>query len=340
MRASSAAAQLKDIVGKKTCPGCLVLTSSDRTRRERALAYVLENAAGRPAKPPSFAFGDQGRQTIQGFLAECAEPSLFEPTRFGVIRSIERAKAVECEPISALIAKQLAGVHLIVLGESLPNSPNFKKALDKHAVHVAFEDLKGAEISRWVEKELRYAGAAQAPDQVIAEIIAVGGEDPDAIARLVEKLSLFVDGSQPSVADVRAIDPGRSAASDFALADALVGPKRANAEVLCQQLLSQGSSPFMLIGLLAKTFTTLYRIRAALDRGQGQQEIRNDLGTSPWLFSKYLPLAKQLSLPQLAARLDALLEADFRMKDRSLGASALFSSLASDFSPSSRSPFT
>jgi len=205
---------------------------------------------------------------------------------------------------------------------------------------VAFEELKGAEISRWVEKELRYAGAAQAPDQVIAEIIAVGGEDPDAIARLVEKLSLFVDGSQPSVADVRAIDPGRSAASDFALADALVGPKRANAEVLCQQLLSQGSSPFMLIGLLAKTFTTLYRIRAALDRGQGQQEIRNDLGTSPWLFSKYLPLAKQLSLPQLAARLDALLEADFRMKARSLGASALFSSLASDFSPSSRSPFT
>ena len=336
MRASSAAAHLKDIVSKKVCPGCIVVTSSDRIRRERALSFLLEHFTDKKYKPSSFTFGDQGRTTIQSFLADCAEPSLFEPTRFAVIKGVEKAKAADLEPISALIAKQVPGIHLFIIGQALPNSPNFKKGLDKHATVVAFEDLKGAELTRWVEKELRTSGVTNTPDDVVELVLSLAGDEPDAIARLVEKFSLYLDGATPSSSSLRELEPGRSVASDFELADALVSPKRANTEVLIQQLLSQGSSPFMLMGLLTKTFTTLYRIRAALDRGQSQQELRNDLGISPWLLTKYLPLAKQLSTTQISERIDALLETDFRLKDRSLGPAALLSSLANSCAPERR----
>ena len=328
MRASSAAAKLKEIVGTKSCPNCLVLTSPDRTRRERALAYVLSHFAAAGAKPSSFSFGEQGRVTIQSFLADCAEPSLFEPVRFCVIRAIEKAKAAELEPLSAILAKKLPSVHFFIIGEGLPNAGNFKKALEKNATHVSFEDLKGAELSRWVEKELRSNEIAQAPDDVVELIVSVAGDDPDSISKLIEKFSLYLDGAAPSAAGLRELEPGRSVASDFELADALLSPKRANTEALIQQLIAQGSSPFMLIGLLTKTFSTLYRIRAALDRGQSQNDLRADLGISPWLLSKYLPLAKQLSAQQIMRRLEALLETDFRLKDRSLGPASLFSSLA------------
>jgi DNA polymerase III delta subunit len=333
MRASSAAAQLKDIVSKKSCPGCLVLTSSDRTRRERALAYVLDNCNSSGSKPATFSFGEQGRVSIQSFLANCAAPSLFDPVRFAVLRSIEKAKAAELEPVSALLAKKVEGLHLIMIGEGLPNSGNFKKAIDSFATHVAFAELKGAELSRWVERELRNSDVPDAPDDVVESIISVAGDDPDAVARLIEKFSLYLDGAAPTTSTLRELEPGRALASDFELADALLSPKRANTEVLIQQLLSQGSSPFMLLGLLTKTFSTLLRIRAALDRGQGQQELREDLGISPWLLSKYLPLAKKLSADEISDRLEALLKTDFRMKDRSLGPAALLSSLASATAP-------
>jgi DNA polymerase III delta subunit len=84
----------------------------------------------------------------------------------------------------------------------------------------------------------------------------------------------------------------------------------------------------MLIGLLAKTFTTLYRIRALLDRGVQTQAIRTDLGITPWLFNKYLPAAQKLPLARIEKHLNALLKADFSLKDKSLGPAATFSQLA------------
>lgn len=333
MRASSAASRLKEIVSQTSCPGCLVITSADRTRRERALKYLLERLTENKLKPSSFTFGDQGRTTIQSFLANAAELSLFEPVRCVVIRGIEKAKAAELEPISLLASKNLAGLHLILIGESLPNSPNFKKAIEKHGTLVQFEDLKGAELSRWIEKELRSSGVAQAPDEIASLVLSLAGDDVDAISRLVEKLSLYLDGSPPTAAALRELEPGRSVASDFELAEALLNPKRAATEVLIQQLLAQGSSPFMLMGLLTKTFSTLYRIRAALDRGQSQHDLKTSLGISPWLLSKYLPLARQLPLSEIARRIEALMETDFSLKDRSLGPSAAFSSLAAACAP-------
>ncbi len=336
MRASSAAARLKEIVSQKSCPACLVLTAPDRTRRERALGYLLDNFIGKRASLPVFSFAEQGRGSISHFLADAAAPSLFEPQRFVLLRSVEKAKAAELEPVSALIAKKLPGVHVIILGEGLPNSANFKKAVEKHATHIAFEELKGAELSRWVEKELKGAGVSQPPDEVVGLILSLASDDADAISRLVEKLSLYLDGAAPTVGALRELEPGRSLASDFDLAEALLSSKRAGTETLIQQLLAQGSSPFMLMGLLTKTFSTLYRIRAALDRGQSQGDLKNDLGLSPWLLSKYIPLARQLSLPQISSILEALLEADFRLKDRSIGPAATLSSVAA-LSASTRS---
>jgi DNA polymerase III delta subunit len=84
----------------------------------------------------------------------------------------------------------------------------------------------------------------------------------------------------------------------------------------------------MLIGLLTKTFGTLLRLRLLMDKGVSQGDIKNDLGISPWLFSKYLPLAKRVPPQTFLRALSALMVADFKLKDRSLGPNAVFSSLA------------
>jgi hypothetical protein len=79
---------------------------------------------------------------------------------------------------------------------------------------------------------------------------------------------------------------------------------------------------------LGKTWVSLSGI-AALDRkGLSANEIRTNLAISPWLFNKYLPLAKRLT-PELASKgTESLLKADFTLKDRSLGPAAIFSELA------------
>jgi DNA polymerase III delta subunit len=329
MRSSSAASTLKEITSKATCPACVVITSSDRIRRERALEYLLTRfAKAINSKPRSFSFGEQGKTSLVAFLRDLEEPSLFEPTRFAVMRSIESAKAADVEPVSEFLRKEVPGIHLFIVGESLPNTPNFKKALDALAVQLPFDTLKGAELTRWVEREVTQSGIEGADDEVIELLISLGGDDPEMISRLIEKFSLYLGDTKASRNALKALEPGRATASDFELAETLLGKNRAASETLLLKLLSQGSSPFMLLGLLTKTFSSLYRIRVLLDRGISQNVIKNDLGISPWLFSKYLPLAQRTSTEALAKNLESLLIADFRLKDRSTGPAGIMSGIA------------
>lgn len=335
MRSTSAASLIKEITSHKSCPLCTVITSPDRVRRERALRYILEHFAGKEYRPTTFTFGESGRASINNFINDVGEPSLFDPTRYAIVRGIESAKAADVEPLSQFITRKVEGVHLFIIGPSLPNTPNFKKTLDKFGTSLAFEELKGAELRRWTERELRQNGVDEASDELVELALSLTAEDPEAVASLIQKLSLYLDGDKPSTEALRLLVPGRSSASDFELADALLSKKRGKTEVLIHQLLSQGSSPFMLMGLLTKTFVSIYRIRAMLDRGLSQQDIRAALGISPWLFTKYAPIAQKASLTSLSAHCEALLAADFRLKDKSIGHGATLGSLAHQISQNS-----
>jgi DNA polymerase III delta subunit len=326
---TSAANTLKEITAQSECPACVVITAPDRVRRIRTFEYILKHFTKDGSYTPKrFSFGEQGRSNPASFLRDLEEPSLFDPTRFAVIGAIENAKAAEVEPVSEFLRKKIPGVHLFIVGESLPNTPNFKKTLAEYATHIVFEQLKGAELRRWVEREAKQNQVSLTDDALIELMISLGSDDPESIARLIEKFSLYLGDAQATPEALRALEPGRAHASDFELADTLLGRNRGMTETLLTQLISQGSSPFMLMGLLTKTFTSLLRIRALLDSGVGPNDIRNSMGLSPWIFSKYLPLAKQRSVEALARIVEALLIADFRLKDYSLGPTAVLSSVA------------
>jgi DNA polymerase III delta subunit len=332
MKSSDAAAQLKELTKLKECPAALVITSPDRIRWERALRFLLDHFAGKGHRPSSFTCGENGRATLSSFIQDLSEPSLFEPVRYAVIKSIQSAKAHDLEPVTNFLQRAPAHARLFIVGEGMPNSGNFKKTVEKNAVTLAFDELKGAELRRWAEREIKQSGLNSVSDEFIELAVSLAGEEPAEISRLLEKLALYLDGDPATTAALRSLTPSRPSASDFELADSLVSGKRVYTEVLLHQLIAQGSSPFMLIGLLTKTFTTLLRIRALLDRGVQGQSIRNDLGITPWLFNKYLPTAQKLSVKRLEKMLYALLKADFSLKDRSLGAAATFSSLSLDAS--------
>lgn len=328
MSSKSTASILKDIIAQPECPSCVVITAPDRVRRERSLEYLLRHFNKSTSRPLTFSFGEQGRTNPAVFIRDLSEPSLFEPHRFAVMRGIESARAADTEPVADFISKGIPGAHIFIVGAALPNIPTFKKLLEKKAIHLTLEPLKGAELSRWVEREVKQAGISGVDDAVVELLLSVGNDDPEAITQVVEKFSMYLGDQPATVAALRSLEPGKTTASDFELAESMLGKNRAATETLLAKLFDQGSSPFMLIGLLTKTFGTLLRLRLLMDKGVSQGDIKNDLGISPWLFSKYLPLAKRVPPQTFLRALSALMVADFKLKDKSLGPNAVFSSLA------------
>ena len=337
MRSSNPGTKLKEITANKSLPSCLVITSPDRTRRERAARYVLDkHPIATSHTATSFSLSDTNRHNLEAFLQDIKEPSLFEPIRIAVIRDIDKARAADIEPLAKLLPELPPGTHLILVGKGLPNIPTFKKLLTKTATSIQFEQLKGAELRRWVERETKYHGIT-AIDDITAELIqTIGHDDPDSISALIEKFALFLDGAPATRNALQALDPGKTIASDFELAEILLKRNEGQAQALVTKLLEQGSSPFMLMGLLTKTFGTLLQIRLLVDRGASPGDIKSSLGISPWLFSKYLPLAKLRAPSDFSEILHAMLIADYRLKDKSLGPTAIFSQLAGHISKERR----
>jgi DNA polymerase III delta subunit len=330
----SPAAVLKELTntttGAKEPPLCIVITAPDLIRRSRTLKYLLEHftASYAISAPTSFTFSDQNRLSIAPFLQNLSEPSLFQPHNFGVIKGIESAKAADVEPISKFLESAPPGVLLFIVGESLPNTPTFKKKLESHAKHLAFSELKGVELRRWVERELKQEQIASNDHELIEDLITLCDEDPTLIAQLIQKFSLYLDGAPATREALRLLEPGRAHASDFELAETLLTKNRAQCEALVLQLTNQGSNPYMVIGLLTKTFNSLLQVRAMLDRGIGINDIRNQTGIIPWQFQRYLALAKTRSTAKFSEILSALNRADFRLKDRSLGPATILSEFA------------
>jgi DNA polymerase-3 subunit delta len=326
MGTTSASTHLQDLVKREHSPHCIVITCLDRVRRERALTFLTNKLCPPGSTITSCSFADKQKVTPSDFMRELEQPSLFDPKRYGILHSVHLAKASDLERVIPFMEKPSPQTCLFIVGEGLPNIPSFKKVLEKHAEHVQFTALKGAELARWVEKEFRQNGVSDLTSKLVDKVLASQGEDVDGIAKIIEKYALFLDGTMPSPETLELFLPQKSSASEFDVAEALLSRQRNIPELLLHQVLAQGTSPFMLIGLLSKTFVTLFAIRFLLDRGVGQNDIRSTLDISPWLFGKYLPLAKRISLKRLGNIIGALQRADFGLKDRSLGVDSVMSS--------------
>ena len=74
------------------------------------------------------------------------------------------------------------------------------------------------------------------------------------------------------------------------------------------------TEPQAVLGMLAKTYSTLASVSLLADEGHGAEEIKNLLGLSPYPLQLYMKAAKKLGTKKICAALDALLAADASSK--------------------------
>jgi DNA polymerase-3 subunit delta len=236
---------------------------------------------------------------------------------------------------TALAAALKSGIgtsRMILLASSLPARNPIRAAVEKKGQVIDLPELKGAELRRWTEKELRMAGFEEFPEAAVEGLSVLGDESPDQLVKLIEHLALYLEGKSLRVQDIAAVFPGRFEPTEYELLDAIAQRNIGQAEALLSALLRSGKNPFMMISLFVRTFSTYLSIRSLLDRQLAQAEVRQTLGIAPWLFQKHLGAVKGSSLSKLRDSLTAILRADSKLKNRSLGPESIFSELIFELS--------
>ena len=230
------------------------------------------------------------------------------------------------EKLEAYLPNLPRTTRLIFLeSQTLPDNHRIIRLAQKEKMGYVrkFEQLKGADLERWVQAHVAERGGRITPQaaHLLAENVAGGGGDRQAMPALItltneiEKLVLY-KGSEGTidVADVALLSPYAAEETIFELVDALGNRQTARAAELFQAKINEGADPFYLFSMFIRQFRLLIQARHLLDQGERAAGIVEQMKQRPFVADKLARQARNFSPPQLAQIYRRLLEIDVDSK--------------------------
>ncbi len=201
------------------------------------------------------------------------------------------------------------------------------KQLTKFLTPVECPVPREADLKKWISRHLTEEKLTAAPE-VLDSIIAHCPADMLSLSRELDKLVCYAhyhEKSELTAADVSLVASPLQEEEDFAWTNAVAsGNRRGALEVLdIRRKRNSTSLPAPAsLAMLNKTLCDLLLTSKMLDAGKSQAEIASALGLHPFVVSRYIGYARDLTTPKIAASLRRLREADRSQKTDSYSAYA------------------
>jgi DNA polymerase III delta subunit len=312
---------LKEIEESTALPRLLLIMATDHLRRDLTLQRLEKSAMPRA-----------GSTRFRGkeLSIDALKPDLFALSLFAaehpsiLIRGANEIATATARSLSELLTTEHNHIPVVFESSILPETSPLLKLVKAEGLVIVHDDLTGASLTKWIAEECRAHGIASVDDDVLGSLATVGGGNLDSIAHAIALCGLSLNDGEALTSEacsklVRTTTP----ANEFALIDALGRNDFYAAESLLHHLMDRDVSPFSLLGLMHKTYGTYLALRALSDSGQSEQAIAAALGIQPWLASKQLRVARTIPLSKLLRIERAMLTADSKLKNKSLGHSAV-----------------
>ena len=338
---SNAPLQIKELLAQDTLPGCLLITGPDEVRRERLIEALLRKFSPHSSEPnfvdsvKNINAANLNRDALVALSDDTTTLSLFSKKRIFVVKNIPALQSSLRDQLISIIKSLNSDNSFLISSEPLAASDSLLKFLNKEKKVVVLPELKGHELKRWVTKEFQINEITQVSEEVIDAVINAGESQPDKIYKIIEHFALFLDGARPSIESLALICDSVSDTNEFAVIDLLTSSNPWKARILIQNILKSGKSPFALLGLLARNYSQYLKIAYLKSQNLNMAQIRHNLEISPWLFNKQCKAVESYSLKRLLNCQNAILIADLKLKNRSLGHEAIFDELCSRFASNS-----
>ncbi|MCB0310557.1 MAG: DNA polymerase III subunit delta [Bdellovibrionales bacterium] len=318
-------------------PAHLLIISPDDIRLERALNHFLENTCSLDPKKLGNAVSryratDLSTADLNKLKDQLRSLSLFNQLQVHIVLQLDQVTAAAAKEIMDACKNAGPGVCVIYCAKSLPSNSTIRKTFATKNLLIEFNQLKGFEINRWIQKELRARGVTNFTDQVVATLAQLGHEHLDQIDRFLEHAVLYSDGDTITSQDLQQLFTHHIEPSEFEFIEALEQQNPAKAELLASQLILGGKNLFGLLALISRIFSNYLQIKFMATQGRSVNEIRESLGMNPWVFNKSLVSAKKYNMEQLREIQKVLISTDSKLKNRSLGAESLLSDLIRNLS--------
>jgi DNA polymerase III subunit delta len=252
-------------------------------------------------------------------LALASSYPMMSERRVVIVKEFEKLVSGEQSKdlFAAYISKPLDSTCLVLISEA----PDFRvkpfNELKKRGAVYGFPTLWDNQIPPWINARCRAMGKAIDADACNL-LHAYAGNSLLALQNEFEKLFTFIgDRTQVTAEDVAAVVGVSKGFTIFELQNALGKRDLSESLRILQRMLDAGETPVMMIVMLTRYFTALWKIQGLLQNGLAEPSIASELKMSPFILKNYLSAAAKFSTHDFERAFAALLDADLQLKSAS-----------------------
>jgi DNA polymerase III subunit delta len=259
------------------------------------------------------------RVDVKDVVAHASSFPMNSAKRVVVVKEFEKLVSAESarEIMSAYINKPLDSTILVLVSLD----PDFRRKpftdLKKRAELVECKPLYDNQVPSWIADRIRQQGR-EASAEACRLIQAYVGNSLRSLQNEIDKLFVFIgERKKIAVEDVSAVVGATKGYTIFELQNA-VGRKDAKEAVkILERMLEAGQSPQMIIVMLTRFFTQLWKLTDLKSRRMPDQEISREIGVPPYYVKQYVEFRSNFDVDQLEQGFKSLLEADTVLKSTS-----------------------
>jgi DNA polymerase-3 subunit delta len=172
---------------------------------------------------------------------------------------------------------------------------------------------KQESLSVWVQRRAGNRGgrfSREASDMLAALV----GRDLRLLDQEIDKLLLYADGREVTVADVRALVSLARQADIFDLVDCVGRRETERAMRILHRMLEEGAEPLYLMAMLARQVRILIQVSELSEQRLPPPQIARRIKQHPFVVDKGLKQARNFTPDQLTAAHQCLVETDWKIK--------------------------
>ena len=182
---------------------------------------------------------------------------------------------------------------------------------------IRFDPIRDYQIGSWIGARAKDQGWEIDPEAV-KMLAAYVGTSLREIQNELDKLYIFLGQKRKIVADdIRAVVGVSKEYNIFELQNAIGAKNLTVAMEILTRMLDAGESPVLVVVMLTRFFTTLWKLHELRRRGVSGGELAGAIGVNPYFVKDYLEASGNYPLPRVERAFETLLAADEEIKSSS-----------------------
>lgn len=295
-----------DVLGETT-----LITGADEFVAERTIEEIRSAVQAADADADSSELSAE--QLGPGAIAEITSPSLFAALRCVVVRRLEDLAEPAVESLVAYVAQPADDVALVLRHTGgVKGKAILERLRQAGATEVVAQPLKKWELPDWVVGEFR-RHAARIDDAAASALVDAVGEDLRALAGAADQLAEDAQGSPVTAKLVKRYFGGRAEVKGFAVADAAIDGKGAEALEQLRWAFAVKVDPVLVTSAVASGLRGLARYASA-PRGLRDADLAREVGVPVWKLRTLAAQSRGWSSRGLATAIQAAATADADVK--------------------------